>query len=225
MQCDALISGPQFSLNDDYYLKTIDLQNWYRYYFLIKEMVKIKPKNILEIGAGNKVVKNCLQEIVESYKVMDINSKLKPDILSDLREFKPELEGKFDCIVCADVLEHMPFADLEKNLVNIYKYLNENGKAFITIPHRRTHFMFITPLSSQKPILITIPTGFCSPGSFYRRFIRRKIWIDPHHCWEIGDGKIKKRDIEADIKKSQLKVDKFAKLLYVDSWILKKSYE
>ena len=98
----------QFSMNYEDYLKGIDLSNWYRYYFIIREVIKIKPKSILEIGAGNEIVKNCLNKFVKDYKTMDINPKLKPDILSDLREFKPELKEKFDCVICAEVLEHMP---------------------------------------------------------------------------------------------------------------------
>lgn len=104
----------QFSISYEDYLEGIDLSSWYRYYFIIKEVINFKPKDILEIGAGNEMVKNCLLKIVERYKVMDINPKLKPDILSDLRKFKSELKGKFDCIICAEVLEHMPFDDFEK---------------------------------------------------------------------------------------------------------------
>ena len=40
----------QFLFDYDYYLKGLDLQNWYRYYFIIEEIVKFRPKNILEIG-------------------------------------------------------------------------------------------------------------------------------------------------------------------------------
>lgn len=86
----------QFSMSYEDYLKGIDFSNWYRYYFIIKEVVNFKPKNILEIGAGNEIVKNCLKNFVKDYKVMDINSKLNPDILSDLREFKSELKENFD---------------------------------------------------------------------------------------------------------------------------------
>lgn len=59
---------------------------------------------------------------------MDINPRLHPDILSDLREFQPILKEKFDCIIYADVLEHMSFKDLEKNLANIFRYLKKVEK-------------------------------------------------------------------------------------------------
>lgn len=211
----------QFSMSYEDYLKGIDFSNWYRYYFIIKAVVNFKPKNILEIGAGNEIVKNCLKNLVKDYKVMDINSKLNPDILSDLREFKSELKEKFDCLICADVLEHIPFSDFKTSLTNIYKYLTYNGKALITIPHKRSHFLFITPW--YKPYLLTLPTtGFGSRKAFYARFIKKKILIDPHHCWEIGNGNIKKTEVEAVVRKVGFRIDKFAKLLYVDFWVLSK---
>jgi 2-polyprenyl-3-methyl-5-hydroxy-6-metoxy-1,4-benzoquinol methylase len=84
----------QFSLAQDYYLKQLDFLNWYRYYFIIREVIDVRPKHILEIGAGSGIVKNCLQPIVEQYIVMDINPKLNPDIYSDIRERKKGFREK-----------------------------------------------------------------------------------------------------------------------------------
>lgn len=210
----------QFYLEQDYYLRQLDFLNWYRYYFIIKTVIESRPENILEIGVGSGIVKNCLKPIVKSYQVLDINKKLKPDIIGDIKKHYAELKNKFDCVIIADVLEHIPFCNLEKSLANIYAYLQNSGQTLITIPHRQSNFLFMTP--TYKPRVFTIPTGFLSPGAFYRRFIKRKIWIDPHHCWEIGDGKIKKADVELSFRKAGFKIDKFMKLLYVDFWVLKK---
>lgn len=211
----------QFQDDRDYYLKHLDFLNWYRYYFIIREIIDFKPKQILEIGVGSGLVKNCLQPIVEEYTVMDVNKKLEPDILADVREKKKELEQRFDCVIVADVLEHIPFDDVEMSLCNVYSYLKDGGKALITIPHRRSHFLIMTP--TYKLNVITVPTGFLSPGAFYRRFIKRKIWIDPSHLWEIGDGRIKRADVELSYKKVGFSLEKFHKLLYVDFWVLKKN--
>ena len=213
----------QFLFDYDYYLKGLDLQNWYRYYFIIKEIVKFRPKNILEIGTGNEIVKNCLSKLIKDYKVMDINSKLKPDIISDLGEFHRELTEKFSCIICADVLEHTPFGDLEKNLTNIYNYLDKKGKTLITIPHRRINFIFLNSFSPHKPHFFALPSWFClTPRAFYSRFIKKETQKDPYHCWEIGDGKVKRKDVESFIRKAGFKIDTFMQLFYVDFWVLKK---
>lgn len=188
----------QFSMNYQDYLERIDLLNWYRYYVLLKEAMSFKPRKILEIGAGNEIVKNALIKLTEDYKVMDINPQLKPDILSDIREFHSELKRKFDCVICADVLEHMPFKDLKWNLDNIYNYLNPTGKALITIPHRETRLILVTPFSYQKPLIISLP-GLHTPKGYWKiimDYLKKKIDLDPHHCWEIGRMGIKISDVE-----------------------------
>lgn len=211
----------QFHVLRDYYLSKLDFLEWYRYYFAVREVLDRKPRRILEVGSGNEVVRNCLRPLVENYVTMDINSGLFPDVTRDLRDFQPALKNEFDCVIVLDVLEHMPFSDLRGSLANIHSYLKEAGAALITIPHRRSHFLYMTPLR-YEPTVITIPTGLLSPRAFYRRFIQRKIWIDPFHCWEIGDGKVRQVDIDCAIKEAGFGVEKFKKLLYVDFWVCKR---
>jgi hypothetical protein len=208
----------QFSRNYEHYIEGLGVDNWYRFFFVIKEVIKLKPRNILEIGAGNKIVRNCLSEFVPDYKVIDINPNLNPDFVCDLRDFQSLLEGKFDCVICTDVLEHIPFRDLGESLDNIYKYLGKSGKAIITIPHQRHYFFLIM---FNKAYTFTLPIGI-TPGLFYSRFIKKDVWIDPDHCWEIGTGEIKKKDVEKKIEKAGFRIDKFMKALYVDFWVLDK---
>jgi hypothetical protein len=116
------------------------------------------------------------------------------------------------------VLEHLPFADLPGTLANLRSYLVADGRAFITIPHRASYFLFMTP--TYIPRVFRVPTGFLSLGAFYRRFIKRKIWIDPHHCWEIGDGTIDVRQVEAVFRAAGFAIVSRKTLLYVDYWVL-----
>jgi len=206
----------------EYYLEHLDFPQWCRYYYILRAIIESQVRIVLEIGAGNQIVKDCIRSIVEKYRVMDVNAKLKPDIISDVRELKPNLKEGFDCVIASNVLEHIPFPDFKTACSNLSAYLVPGGKALVTIPHRRSHFLFMTP--THKPHVITVPTGFLSPGSFYRRFIRRKIWIDPSHCWEIGDGKVRRTDVERAFQEAGLTLEKFRKLVYVDFWVLQKEY-
>jgi SAM-dependent methyltransferase len=210
----------QFSLNRDYYLRQVDFLNWFRYYHLVKDVLRLGAADILEIGTGSGMVRNCLKPLVRDYQVLDINSNLEPDVVADARVAQPLLVERFDCAIAADVLEHLPFSDLAVVGTNLFAYLKPGGHALITIPHRQSNFLFMSP--TQVPHVITVPTGFLSFGAFYRRFIKRKIWIDPHHCWEIGDGNIRLRDVEAVFRSLGFAVEKFDKLLYVDYWVLSK---
>jgi hypothetical protein len=220
---DPVIFDDQYAMTAEDYVRGLDLENWYRYYFLIKEIAAFRPQRVLEIGAGNEVVKNCLRRIVPRYEVMDICPQLKPDILSDLREARPELESRFDAVLCADVLEHMPFADLGKNLANIRSYLSRGGRAFITIPHRRIDFVFMTALSPFRPFHFALPSWVClTPRSFISRFVKKEAQKDPCHHWEIGDGRIRRAHVKAAIREAGLEIRGFKSLFYVDFWILKK---
>jgi hypothetical protein len=69
-----------------------------------------------------------------------------------------------------------------------------------------------------------VPTGFLSFRAFYRRFVKRKIWIDPHHCWEIADGTVSLRLVNRVIRGCGLRVISFRKLLYVDHWVLSRDH-
>ncbi len=217
---DNLSGQEQFGLSQKDHLQGVDFINWYRFFFIIKEIIARESERVLEIGEGSGVIRRAVEPIVDKYKTMDVNRNLTPDFLSDVRVPVPDIARQFDCVVAADILEHIPFSDLEAALRNIRSYLNQDGVALITIPHRASYFLWMTPTYISH--IIRIPTGFLSWGSFYRRFIKRKIWIDPDHQWEIGDGTHKIKDVEEVMQKAGFVIEKRKKLLYVDFWILKK---
>jgi len=115
----------QFKLSRKYYLKKLDFLDWFRYYYLVKDVIRLGGKNILEIGTGSGLVKNCLGTLVNNFKILDINPNLSPDFLGDVRIYNKKLENNFDIVIAADVLEHMPFYDLSKTIKNIFYYLKK----------------------------------------------------------------------------------------------------
>lgn len=208
----------QFKLELAEHVKRLDFLNWYRFYFLFRDLLFYRCQRVLEVGGGSGVLKNCVAPHVRMYEMFDINERLKPDYLSDVRIRLPSLTARYDAVVAADVLEHLPFADLPDTLSILRSYLVPDGRAFITIPHRASYFLFMTP--SYVPRVIRIASGFLSLGAFYRRFVKRKIWIDPNHCWEIGDGNIDVRQVEALFRAAGFAITSRQTLLYVDYWVL-----
>lgn len=112
----------QFHLEQDYYVKQLDFPNWYRYFFMIREVLGFIPNHVLEIGIGSGMIKNCLQSFVRKYAVLDINSKLKPDLVGNVQAYQDAFENSFDRVIIADVLEHLPFFDFERSLKHIHSY-------------------------------------------------------------------------------------------------------
>lgn len=210
----------QFKWNRKYWLDNSDLLNWIRFFYLSKELNFSEAKKVLEVGEGSGVIRKVMREYVEKYDTVDVNTALFPTFISDVREKINNIENSYDCVIAADILEHIPFDDVPKALENIHSYLTDEGFALITIPHRASHFLFMSP--TNIPHAFRVPTGFLSPGAFYRRFIKRKIWIDPNHKWEIGDGYHTIDDVTRVMKNTGFKIEKIKKLIYVDFFVLKK---
>lgn len=154
----------QFKYTPWEFLAKLDLINWFHYAGIIKELTEIKPKTVLETGPGEGVIKNVMREFVEKYDTIDVNPKLSPTYQSDFRNFIAAARGKYDCVIAADILEHIPFKDLEIALKNLNAYLKPSGKALITIPHRLHYFLFMTSLFGHKPFVLRFPT-LKNPGA------------------------------------------------------------
>lgn len=210
----------QFHLTTEEFDKKLDIQNWYRYFFIFRALIAHQSKRVIEIGPGEGTLKKLFAPYAERYDTIDVNPRLSPTYVSDVRDKISGIDSAYTCVIAADILEHIPFHDLPRALKNIHSYLEKDGVALITIPHRASHFLFMTP--TNIPHAFRIPTGFLSFGSFYRRFIKRKIWIDPDHEWEIGDGHHTTNDVAEMMKSAGFTIEKIEKLIYVDFFILKR---
>jgi len=164
----------QFNWKKEYWIANTDFPSWYRYYFVIREVFDNKFKNILEIGPGNGIIEGILKDKVKNYVTMDINPNLNPTVVGDIRKFELSLQGKFECVICTDVLEHMPFKDLELNLINIFKYLVNGGEVLIAIPHRRKEIIIISSFPRYKIFFFSLPV-WITPRGFYKWFILKKM--------------------------------------------------
>ena len=70
--------------------------------------------------------------------------------------------------------------------------------------------------------MFSVKNGLLTPKSFYRNFIKRKPWIDPHHCYEIGVGGITTKKFNEIIFKSNFKIIQSKLIPYVNFWEIKK---
>lgn len=213
------IPQKQFTLTPKDFLKKLDFLNWYRFFFILKELAEFEPKNILEIGPGEGTIKRVFEPFTSRYAVMDLNPRLSPDFLGDIRTPFKEAENKFECVIAADILEHIPFNDLPEALQNIYSYLTPSGVALITIPHRAWFLFWMNWLTYAHHIW-RAPEWLRNLTQRVRG--RRENPIDRDHQWEIGDGHHKIADVEKVFKESGLKIKKRSALLYVDFWVLNK---
>ncbi|HOX68314.1 MAG: class I SAM-dependent methyltransferase [Burkholderiaceae bacterium] len=210
----------QYSLDGRDYLEHLDFYTWTRHFHVFKDVATLVTGDLLEVGTGDGVVRRCSEPFLRSTVVMDINPRLKPDVVGNLLDSQPALEGRFDAVVCTEVLEHIPFNLLPRCLAHLHSFLRPGGMLFLTLPHRKGHMLVVTP--RQRLVKWRFPVGLTSLGEAYNRFVRRRIWIDPHHCWEIGDGHVRRSQIDAALLAAGLHTRKFTELPYCDYWVLQR---
>ncbi|MCA0326623.1 MAG: class I SAM-dependent methyltransferase [Proteobacteria bacterium] len=211
----------QFTLSQSSYLARMDFFTWVRHFHVLKDVVNRASGDVLEVGAGDGVLRRCAEPFVASYTVLDINSVLKPEINGDLRQYFPELKNGFDAIIATEVLEHMPFSDFRICLTNMKLYLRPGGLLFLTLPHRKGNMLIVTP--RQRLLKWRFPVGLTSLSEAYNKFVRGRIWIDPHHCWEIGDGEVRRSHVDSILREQGWCIESLSLLPYCDYWVLGKN--
>ena len=118
------------------FMKYVGRGRWMSYYYQLKYIYELKPKNVLEIGAGNNFLKKQLSKEM-SYKTMDVAKDLNPDILGSVDNI-PLKNNSFDLVCCFQALEHLPFNLFEKSLKEIARV-------------------------SKKDVLISLPSCYLNP--------------------------------------------------------------
>lgn len=93
---------------------------WMSFRAQIEGVRTFKPKNVLEIGIGNGFVSSILQRCGYSVTTMDINPALNPDYIGNITDLNNMFaKESFDVILCAEVLEHLPFKLFQTCIYNI----------------------------------------------------------------------------------------------------------
>ena len=156
------------------YIKYDNPTRFVSYYFQIKEVLSFNPSTVLEIGIGNNVVSDYLERCGIDVTTMDIDESKNPDIVGDIRELPRYLKKNYDVILCAEILEHIPFDDFKKVIEVLPEYIHKGAIITIPISGLRFTFIFDFPLFHYKTLCIRLP-------SLYKR--TRKV---KEHFWEIG---------------------------------------
>ena len=144
---------------------------WMSYWHQINEVLSLKPKNVLEIGIGNKTVANYLKSQGVEVITFDKDEKLKPEVVGDVLEI-PFGNNSFDVILCAEVLEHLFFNDFENALYELKRVSKKY--VVLSLPHfgHSITLSIKIPLIKEKRLAIRIPHP-----------IAHKLG---EHYWEVG---------------------------------------
>ena len=171
-----------------------DKRRWASYWYQIKEILDFNPKIVLIIGKGNGLVSEYLKLMGIKIVVLDIDEALKPDVIASVLKI-PFADNEFHAVLCAQVLEHLPYEDFSKAISEI-KRVAKIG-AVISLPHFGPviRFLFKFPILPEIKFMIKVP---------YPKVHKFKS----EHYWEIGKRGYSFKKIKKEIMKSGLAIEK-----------------
>jgi SAM-dependent methyltransferase len=179
------------------YYRAISDRRWNSYFWQLFFIANFRPKSILEIGAGDKIVADIMKKLGYNVKTCDISANVNPDYVADIRSLPFEKES-FDMVVCFQILEHIEyeyFVDILKSLHRITR-----KHVILSLPQIRKFFalkIHIPWMKTNKNLTI------------FKDFPRYPYPLKPsssQHLWEIGMQGFPLPKIIRDIEKSGFKI-------------------
>ena len=169
-----------------------DFTSFISYFYQIDSVLKLNPKNVLEIGIGNKTVYNYLKQSGLNMVSCDFNKNLNPDKIGDIRNL-PFEDNEFDVVLACEVLEHIPFEDFPVALSELRRV----SKKYVIISIPYPGFFAEIVLNINIPLLKRI----------YNPIFKIPFFLHEHketedHFWEMGRKNVSKKKIRNLIKKN-----------------------
>lgn len=182
------------NIEKDHYIEDYDTKKrWISYYHQIDFVLENVPgdEKLLEIGVGNKTVYDRLEKHGYDITGFDHNEDLDPDIQGDIRNL-PFEEDEFHSILCCEVLEHLPFSDVEEILEAFSEVAEE--KVIISVPHKANFVKLNVSMFSRiyfsKNLMIPLP------------FLNRKHEFDGQHYWELGSRQVPEKKFKEVLRQN-----------------------
>lgn len=154
---------------------------------------------MLEVGVGAGIAAAALRQAGIEVTTLDLQPELKPDLLAPVTAI-PTPDGAFDAVVCCQVLEHIPYADVSVALRELRRVARVGG--VISMPDVTPEFAFGLSLPGVRWRRLS-----WSPAWFTRA--RRESKMKPlGHHWEIGYRGTSLRRVLADVHRAGWRVDR-----------------
>lgn len=159
-----------------HYRKNYDTKSRFNsYWHQIDEVLKLDLVShcLLEIGIGNGFLSTYLKRHGVNVTTYDIDHELEPDIVGSVTEM-PFTKNQFSCVLCFEVLEHIPFSFFRIALKQISNITEKY--AVISLPDSNLY----------AGIKIILPFCLREWMVSFPRLIHRKHNFNGEHYWEIG---------------------------------------
>lgn len=176
--------------------KYVDEHRWDSYYWQIAETMKAKGDDILVIGVGDGIVIDILRKFGKKVTTLDFDSKLEPDVIGSVTEIDKVVDGKYDAILCCQVLEHIPFSEFECVIRKIKDKLNTNGIFILSLPNCSMQWR----INLKVPKIPVLDKRILAKKPFRKDWDIKKDGLGEHY-WEINAKGTEEKKIKNILKK------------------------
>jgi len=130
----------------------------FTYWHQISTILASDPKTVLEIGVGTGLVSSYLRSLGVEVTTVDINPSLKPNYVGSVLDLEEIVqEKKYDVVLCARVLHHLPYKSFPKAIEQISLVSSKAAVVTLPVDDFRVYFMSRVTSSSIHTISIPIP--------------------------------------------------------------------
>jgi len=162
-------------------------RRWNSYWYQIQEVKNTNPEKVLEVGIGHGIVSDYLKKLGIEVTTFDINEEREPDVVGNVLNLTEHFENNsFDTILCAEVLEHLPFEKFTKALSELAASTKESVVLSLPVFGLPIHFEF-SVLKKDINLTTRLPSPIKYEGA------------QSHH-WEINRKGYSKKRVLKEIR-------------------------
>lgn len=185
---------PQVDPATHYQRRYMTLPRMITHWHQANEVASATPPggDVLEIGPGSGHTTWLLRQWGYRVRTIDFDPGVKPDLVGDVTRL-PLDDRCADCVLAAEVLEHLPFEEFGKALRELKRV--SRGTVIVTLPAPFLGVASLWNWPRLKPRGLFLGIPLALPHRF-----------DGEHYWELGKWGYGMRKIERHIRKSGLRL-------------------
>lgn len=154
------------------------------YWYQVKEILGKQPDKVLEVGIGNGIVTSILKSYGINTTTVDINESLSPDVVVSITELDTGFKkGQFPFVLCARVLQHLPFSEFDRALSQLCYVTQKHVLLTIPVETMRLYLQFRVTGSKAVTVSVRFPLIV---KQILQRFLKAADDSKTQNFWKIN---------------------------------------